>query len=322
MITAPLPLFVRGARMKADEIQTTKTSDMIDSILKGRNNGRYPLSGCDEPIALIKKDDTTWTYTDNNADIARSTEAVFSQTPEGLISELEIYLGFNDPRLRFVRDHSWHGSYTFVTILERPLFVFEDVSDIEILIQLLDEYGDIQISYGECGQQSIEIRKALAARGYYISTYDSVAKKDKKQARTFLSRLKNKKKQENNTFWVRDMYPFITGMQRFLPCFRSFKSSQGHRTSAHEVFVDFVSLIFMIEGVYGPNSRYRLEPFRQLIGHWRLMSKKSKAFAEESVADFVAWLDREAALPENTEPLITEMLHVTGAVGQLAKPNI
>jgi len=278
----------------------TPTTQMIEDILKGPP-ARKRTDGCKEPIALVKSSGETWEFTDSNADIVNSQEVVFGSSAEEMISKLEIYLGIADPRLVFLQNHSWSNHHTYVSILNHPRFRIEGVWDIGTLISLIDEYGDIEVSCGSSDYNAI--RQELSFKGYYLSSYNGIVKKDPKQAKAFLRRLKNKKKKVEATFWVAHLYDSAHHIRQYLPGFHMFRS----RTVCREAFVNIIGMLFMIEGIYGKGSRYRIEPFRKLIKKWRSTPKKSHAFNNMFVADFVQWMDREAALPDNKKPLITKM---------------
>jgi len=161
----------------------------------------------------------------------------------------------------------------------------------------------------------MEIRELLALNRYSTAEAHNVVTKNPKAAKAFLSRLKSRKKSVEKTFLVKDIHECIYGIQLYVPSLHRFKV----HTVGYDAFVDFISLLAMFEGVYGPNSRYKIEPFRQLIKKWRTSTKISHAFKKGSMSVFIAWLDREAALPDNTEPPIIQAMEVKDVIALLTK---
>jgi len=287
-------------------MESTHTSKMIHAILTEDEENIY---GCKAPIALIKTDHRTWTFTNSNKKIIDSEEVIFGLSPEEMIAKLEIYIGCSHPRLQSIHNYSWAHKYRHISVNEHPIFTVEWVTDIALLMPLVDEYGAICASVNNAKLYQ-EVRQMLALNGYFMSGSSNIVKKDPKQAKAFLWRLKAKKKEFESTFWVRDIHECMYNIYTYLPNFYQFKIN---------TVIKFISLLCMFEGVYGVNSRYRLLPFRDMIRKWRISKKKSHAFKKEPFAKFVRWLDREAALPDNTEGPIIPIISLDDFVAQLPR---
>lgn len=299
------------------------TEKMISDILNDGIRDRGS-NGCKEPIALVKSnvdtDNNVWYFTDRNVDVVNSAEVVFGVAPEDMIAALEVYLGFDEPKLKFIENHSWGGSYSHVSIKKYPEFNIENPFDVETLVSLINKYGEIALRFNQYYNEKeyIEIRRLLALKGYTTTNNSNIVRKDSVLAKSFLTRLKKRKTAKSHPiFLVTDLQTSARSMMTYLPQFGAFK----FRNEICDTFTNLISYLFIFEGIYGVDSRYRLEPFRQMIGKWRLSTKRSPAFKKESVAKFVAWLDREAALPAPIDPPTIQVADINDIVDKLAKTN-